>query len=316
MSRLTILVSIAMTLLLKTTCFGEPIGKTATENITTLSIGTVLREQAITYSKIQKARGDLVCLAETLTSPSEVQRYTLFFALDQTQNVTMSVPWELKSPAPERWNKPVSWKNVLAGITTSETISFTSDPEHSTATPPELKTEPYQQKAHGTNPFIHFHPKLLGDFRQRLEDRSSSQTAIISPVPERSDLINADFMDDNSKTGIRYVLNIKKGYLPVKIIEFRGDSILRMAEIVIGESNSCNLPSKMHCVIFDKDNNPVYQEHWYYKMLEINKKIPSLELTGIATGLVDLNMNQVKGQLPHPKTKSSSSQTDNDADIN
>lgn len=315
MSRFTIFVSLAMALLFKTVCFGERVDTTVTGHITTTSIETLLKEQDITYSKIKNARGDLVCVAEILTPPSKVKRYAVFFALDQAQNVTMSIPWDFKAPAPERWNKPGSWKNVLAGITTSETISFTSNPELATATPPELKTEPYKQNTHGKNPFIHFHPRLLGDFRQRLEERLTTQPALVSSVKENPDLINVDFMDDSSKTGLRYVLNVKKGYLPVKILEFQGDSVFRVADIVIGVSNSCYIPSKMDCVVFDKGNTPAYRERWYYKMLEINKKIPALELTGIATGLVDLNTDRVK-DLPLSPTDKPSPKTDNDADIN
>ena len=263
---------------------------------TSLTLAEIVSEQNKNYDMMHNGRGDVVgSILDLSTTQTKEMRIVVFFTFDGQDSITMCQPWDFGTVIPDRWNKQTDWSRSSISIISNGNLTYNLPVKKNSTDKPELKTVTVNSKIKEANKFsLRFHPKLLGDMLPSLNELFRNECGCLITKQVESDkreTIVVDFSaSDKSFSGLRFVLDPQKAYLAESIIEYRNGMVSKSAKITIGQlPNKLFIPAKMECYVFDENQKAILNENWYYRFIEIDKGVPALELSGITTGLVELD---------------------------
>ncbi|MEI7634321.1 MAG: hypothetical protein WCK47_08590 [bacterium] len=255
---------------------------------TSVTLAQIVARQRENYARLRSARGEVIWREDdyAVALPSrKAPLRVVDFAFEGDRSVLFIVPWDGVSPIPKR-GSGFDWTKMMAGcLVEGDWVSMLTMPRG--ARQPEVRMTLYNPAVHDKNPLVSFHPSLLGDERVGLAELLSVAGQMTTRPLVRQSLLNGelrlrvDFANPAAPGEfIYYIVNPQKGCLAEDIGRYSGGRLTERAQIIIGKTkDGVWIPARRNKTICDTKGRPLHGESWYYRSLDANQKMGSMELS-------------------------------------
>lgn len=260
----------------------QPVSKTppsAQYRETSITLAQIVARQQATLRQIKNAEGAVVWRENIFTTASAAPPLrVIHFAYTTTASVSLTLPWDGKSPI-GRSRENADWSKVLAAFLIRDDSVYSIDAKKKS--PKGWITEvPYNPAVHEKNPIVSFRISLLADEQVSLLDLYQTLSSMKNKPSiwsfgygDEERLVVRFTNDELPNEELVYVINPQKGYLNEYIVRDSKGKKLFETYITIGKANGIWVPARRIHYEYSRDGRLLRSSEWYFHSLLVNEKL-------------------------------------------